>query len=307
MGIYLTNIAAMRSMLSLNNVTSQLDTTFQRLSTGLRINSAKDDPAGLQISNRMTAEINGLNQASRNASDGIAFLQTAEAGMDEMTNLLQRMRTLAVQAASDTNTQDDRDAIQNEIDQLSAEITRLSKQTTYGGKNILGGKGAANSMYDTNGKLVLQVGAYSGNTIEIDMSEGFSLNDLISATNNVATNIIAIAGYDGSRNDNEGAFNVSTRDDASAAIGLIDKVLGEVDGRRGVIGAMQTRLESVIRMNNNTQTNLADARSRIRDTDYAEESANLFQQQIRQQASLMMLMQAQSSKGNLILSLLQGI
>lgn len=305
MGIYLTNIAAMRSMLSLNNVTSQLDTTFQRLSTGLRINSAKDDPAGLQISNRMTAEINGLNQASRNASDGIAFLQTAEAGMDEMTNLLQRMRTLAVQAASGTNTQDDRDAIQGEIDQLSAEISRLSKQTTYGGKNILGGKGAANSMYDNNGKLVLQVGAYSGNTIEIDMSEGFSLKDLISATNN--SNTTSIAGYDGSRNGNEGAFNVSTRDDASAAIGLIDKVLGEVDGRRGVIGAMQTRLESVIRMNNNTQTNLADARSRIRDTDYAEESANLFQQQIRQQASLMMLMQAQSSKGNLILSLLQGI
>lgn len=304
MGIYLTNIAAMRSMLSLNNVTNQLNTTFQRLSTGLRINSAKDDPAGLQISNRLTSEINGLNQASRNASDGIAFLQTAEAGMDEMTNLLQRMRTLAVQASNGTNTQDDRDAIQGEIDQLSAEITRLAKQTTYGGKTIL--DGTDSTMYDANGKLVLQVGAYSGNTIEIDMSGGFSMQDLIDEISG-GTASPKPDGYDKDRNNGEGAFDVTSRDSASDAIGLIDKIINTVDGRRGVIGAMQTRLESVIRMNDNTRTNLSDARSRIRDTDYAEESANLFQQQIRQQASVMMLMQAQNGRGNLILSLLQGI
>lgn len=303
MGIYLTNIAVMRGIYNLNNSNNRLNTIYQRLSSGLRINSAKDDPAGLMISNRMTSEINGLKQASRNASDGIAFAQTVEGAMDEMVNLLQRMRTLAVQASSGTNTEADRQAIQDEVDQLSAEITRISQKTTYGGETIF--QGASTGYYDANGKVVIQVGANAGNTIEIDMSQKFDLGNLVDKANggDGTNDKPTVDGY----NKDTGAFNVSTAEDASDAIELIDKVIGVVDSKRGYLGAIQTRLESTIRMNDNTRTNLSDARSRIRDTDYAEESANLYQEQIRQQASLMMLMQAQQGGGNLILKLLQGI
>lgn len=302
MGIYITNVAAMRGMNYLNRSTNSLNTIFQRLSSGLRINSAKDDPAGLQISNRLTSEINGLAQASRNASDGIAFAQVVEGTMDEMVNLLQRMRTLSVQAATGTVTSDDREAIQGEIDQLSAEITRLAEQTTYAGKTVLLGKDSG--MYNADGKLILQVGAYSGHTIEIDMSQSFKLDNLVDkASGGDGTNTPNnVDGYDSTKH----AFNVLTADGASDAIGLIDKVINVVDSQRTGLGAIQNRLESTIRVNDNTRVNLSDARSRIRDTDYAEEAANLFQEQIRQQAATMMLMQSMQSS-NIILKLLQGI
>lgn len=300
MGIYITNIAAMRGMNALNQSTNNLNTIFQRLSSGLRINSAKDDPAGLMISNRMTSEINGLNQANRNASDGIALAQTVEGAMDEMVNLLQRMRTLAVQASTGTVTDTDRTAIQGEIDQLSDEITRIAGQTKYGGQTILVGE---DSGMFPDGKFVIQVGAYSGDTITYEMDQSFELNELVLTAAGQTDFTTAVDGY----NNTNGAFDVSSRDAASNAIGLIDKVIGVVDSERSGLGALQTRLESVIRINSNTSTNLSDARSRIRDTDYAAESANLYQEQIRQQASLMMLMQANQGHGNLILSLLQGI
>lgn len=297
MGIFITNIASMRAITALNNSNNRLNTIYQRLSSGLRINSAKDDPAGLMISNRMTSEINGLNQATRNTSDGLALAQTVEGSMEELSNMLQRIRTLAVQSANGTYTQEDREALQSEVNQLSEEITRIAKQTKYGGETILDGK---NSSMFNNGKFTLQVGAYSGDTISYDFSQSFQLDELIKTINGGNT---TIDGYDATNS----AFDVSTADGASSAIELVDKVIGIVDKERGGLGAFQNRLESVIRINNNTSVNLADARSRIRDTDYAAESANLFQEQIRQQAAMMMLMQSRQGQGNLILSLLSGI
>ena len=140
MALYVnTNVTSLNSTSKLNKATHSLDTTYKRLSSGFRINSAKDDAAGLQISNRLTSQINGLNQGNRNANDGIALAQTAEGALDEVHTMLQRIRTLSVQSANGTNTTADRQAIQAEVDQLSSEITRIACKTTFGGYKILAG------------------------------------------------------------------------------------------------------------------------------------------------------------------------
>ena len=140
-----TNVSSINGQRNLTNATNNLNTTYQRLSSGLRINSAKDDAAGLQISDRLTSQINGLNQGNRNTNDGIALAQTVEGAMDEMTTMLQRIRTLAVQSSNGTNNAKDRDAIQQEVTQLSNEITRIACQTKFGGEQILGAGKAAGS------------------------------------------------------------------------------------------------------------------------------------------------------------------
>lgn len=299
MPIYLTNIASLRARNALYNSTSRLDTSMLRLATGFRINSAKDDPAGLLISNRMTSEINGLNQANRNSSDGLAFAQTAEGSLDEITNMLQSIRTLAVQAATGTQSQDDRDAIQKQVNQLSDEITRIAEQTTYGGKTILEG---TNSTFYDNGILTLQVGAYAGNTIDIDMTQSFTLKELDKAAQdgNVVSNPNAATILDAN-----GRIDVSTADAASKTLGGIDKLISIVDSKRGELGASQIRLESIIRGNSNAVANLSDARSRIRDTDYAEEASNMIAASIQQQAAVAMLMQA-NSRSSIILQLINA-
>lgn len=294
MPIYLTNIASLQARRALYNSTLKLDTSMLRLATGFRINSAKDDPAGLLISNRMTSEINGLTQANRNSSDGLAFAQTAEGSLDEIVNMLQSIRTLAVQASTGTNSQDDRDAIQKQVNQLSDEITRIAEQTTYGGQTILLGKNS--SMYD-NGILTLQVGAYAGNTIDIDMTQSFRLADIDTEAQN--------RGNAASILDANGHINVSTAADAQTTLGGIDKLISVVDSKRGELGASQIRLESIIRNGQNMITNLSDARSRIRDTDYAEEVSNMISAQIQQQAAVAMLMQA-NSRSNIILQLINA-
>ncbi len=142
MALYVnTNVSSINAQRKLTNATNNLNVSYQRLASGLRINSAKDDAAGLQIADRLTSQINGLNQGNRNTNDGIALAQTIEGALDETTNMLQRIRTLAVQSANGTNTQSDRDAIQQEVDKLSAEITRIAKQTTYAGATVLDGAG----------------------------------------------------------------------------------------------------------------------------------------------------------------------
>lgn len=279
MAIYVnTNVSALRGQSYLNNVNNSLNTTYQRLSSGLRINSSKDDAAGLQISDRLTAQINGLNQGNRNANDGIALAQTIEGGLDEITNNLQRMRTLAVQAANGINTSDDRVAIQSEITSLSEEIARIADQTTYGGKTILAG-GGGNSIYKStnNGTatITFQVGSNQGNTIDLEV-ESFKFNDLLD------------------RGADTTALTVATQTQAQEAITHIDEMLKVVDAQRTGLGAMQNRLESAIRVQDAVATNESDARSRIRDTDFAAESANLSQQSIIQQAATSMLMQANS-------------
>lgn len=303
MALYITNIAAMRAQNSLASVTQMANTAIQRLTTGFRINSAKDDPAGLQISDRLTAEINGLNQANRNAADGQALAQTIEGALDETVNILQSIRTRAVQAATGTLTQEDREAIQAEVSQLSEEITRIAEQTKYGGKTILNGYDNGNSIYNADGKMVLQIGAYTGNTIEFDMSESFTMEGL---TDQVEAKIQAEGGTYTSVLNAEGAFDVSTQDGAQAVLDQIDTYLSVANRKRSELGAVQVRLDSVMRVNANTSVNLADARSRIRDTDYAAESANLMKANILQQAALSMLIQA-NQRQSMILSLINSV
>ena len=293
-----TNVSSLRGQNSLNKVNNSLNTTYTRLSTGLRINSAKDDAAGLQISDRLTSQINGLNQGNRNANDGIAMAQTAEGAMDEITSMLQRIRTLAVQSKNGTNTSADRSAIQAEVTQLSAEITRIACQTTFGGQSILNGTSAG---LLTNGKMTLQVGANSKDTITFSLSSGFSVGSL--ATQLGVTDGITDQNLPADDVGTYKAFSVSSVENAGKVLANIDKFIGYVDKKRGDLGAVQNRLESTINNQSNIATNESDARSRIRDTDFAEEASNLSSQNIIQQAASSMLTQA-NSRPQIALSLL---
>ena len=153
MALYVnTNVSSINAQRKLTNATNSLNVSYQRLASGFRINSAKDDAAGLMISDRLTSQINGLNQGNRNANDGIALAQTIEGALDETTNMLQRIRTLAVQSSNGTNAQQDRDALQQEVDQLCAEINRIAKDTTFAGEQIL--DGAGEGLIPDNGNLI---------------------------------------------------------------------------------------------------------------------------------------------------------
>ncbi|MDY6321587.1 MAG: flagellin, partial [Succinivibrio sp.] len=177
MALYVnTNVTSIRSRNALTNDTNKLDTTYQRLSTGLRINSAKDDAAGLQITDRLTAQINGLDQGNRNANDGIALAQIMEGALDETTTMLQRIRVLAIQAANGTNTSIDRQSIQEEVLQLSKEITRIACKTTYAGQQILAGAGRG--MLDSKGIVRFQIGAYAYDTLNVSLSTGMTLSGM---------------------------------------------------------------------------------------------------------------------------------
>ncbi len=288
MAIYVnTNISSLNGRRYLNNVQNQLATTYQRLSSGLRINSAKDDAAGLQISSRLTTQINGLNQGNRNSNDAIAFAQTAEGAMDEITGMLQKVRTLAVQANNGTNTAEDKKALSAEVDSLLEEVQRVVGKTTFGGKTILNGK-QDNSIYTDgaahdDGKITFQVGANSGDTIQFTL-KNLALSKMVDANDKTIFGIGA-----------NGAIAFDFNDAAMAPdklLSKIDALIGKYDGERANLGALQNRLESSIRNQANVSANQADARSRIRDADFAEESANLTQQSIIQQAAASMLMQA---------------
>lgn len=294
MPIYLTNIASMQARRNLANVTNRLNTSFQRLSSGLRINSAKDDPAGLQIANRMSSQINGLSQANRNTADAQAFAQTYEGALDETVGMLQKIRTLAVQSANGTLTSEDREAIEKEVNQLGEEITRIAEQTKYGGKTIMLGK---ESQLLVDGFMSVQVGAYSGDSIKMDLTQSFRLKDIYDASRgeNADPNTSIL--------DDEGKFKMSTAEEAQNVLGQIDKMIQIVDSKRGDLGAYQNRFDSIMRNASLTMTNMADARSRIRDTDFAAEASELFRNQILQQTSVSMLMQA-NSQSNLVLRLL---
>lgn len=306
MALYVnTNVTSLNSTSKLNKATHSLDTTYKRLSSGFRINSAKDDAAGLQISNRLTAQINGLNQGNRNANDGIALAQTAEGALDEVHTMLQRIRTLSVQSANGTNTTADRKAIQAEVEQLSSEITRIACKTTFGGHKILAGaKGTsacAGNLIGSKGKVSFQVGANANDTISISLSTAFTISGMAAgkglkgAEVGTAGIVKTVAG--------NWSFDLSSASQAQAVLGNIDNFIAHVDATRGQLGAVQNRLESTISNQSNIAENESDARSRIRDTDYAEEAANLSQQTIIQQAATSMLTQA-NSRPQIALSLL---
>ncbi len=323
MAVYVnTNYSALQGQRYLGNVQNSLTTTYQRLSSGMRINSAKDDAAGLQIADRLTSQINGLNQGNRNASDGIALAQTIESGMDEISSMLQKMRTLAVQAANGTNTTEDRTALAKEMEALGTEINRISTQTTFAGKSVLNGK-VAGSIYGDpagaapnppaggnlagdKGSLTLQVGSNKGDTITFDVESVYfskiaADTDLVgngkffkNTAGTISIDLTKVTFGPTAQGNNKTIGDV---------IDLMDKAIAKVDGMRAGLGALQNRLESSIRNQSNVAANEADARSRIRDADFAEESANLSQQSIIQQAAASMLMQA-NTRPQLGLSLL---
>ena len=294
MPLYLTNIAQMGAVRAFSRISSDLNTVFQRLASGKRINSAKDDPAGLMIANRLTAQINGYNQGSRNLNDGLALAQTMEGALDESVNMLQRIRTLAVQASSGTYSDDDRVAIDLEVSELCKEINRISKATTYAGSPILDG----NSGLFSTGSVSIQCSGAPNDTISIPgASAGFSMLGLCSQSglNQNASYFKNVGG--------EFTFSVTSAQNAEDVISSVDKYLNSVDSYRGRLGAVQTRFESAIRLNGVMAENLSDARSRIQDTDYAEEAANLAKLMTRQNILASIFPQINSQK-NIILSLL---
>ena len=327
MALYVnTNSSSLNAQRMMANSTNALDTSYKRLASGLRINSAKDDAAGLQISDRLTSQINGLNQGNRNAQDGISFAQTAEGAMDEMTTMYQRIRTLALQSANGTNSDADRTAIQQEVDSLCSEIDRISQDTTFGGSDqrLLTGEksakvedgalsaGAHNNR--TSSQVDFQVGADTNQKISVELSlksgtnkMGFSVADVAMA------NSLGTAAHFTANGANkflkQGAtefnvsFDVSSATTAQNTLSHIDKFIASIDSKRAELGATQNRLESTIRNQSNVAENVSAARSRIRDTDFASETAAMTQQNIIQQASQSILSQA-NQRPQVALSLL---
>ncbi|MCK0526516.1 flagellin [Anaerobiospirillum sp. NML120449] len=327
MALYVnTNISSINAQRKLSNATLNLNTSYQRLASGMRINSAKDDAAGLQISDRLTSQINGLNQGNRNTNDGIALAQTIEGALDETTSMLQRIRVLAVQSANGTNSASDRKAIQEEVTQLSQEINRIARQTTFAGNTILNGpmvNGKGNYLDNPNslipnagpGKnsVIFQVGANAGDTLTLSWADPFTLSGLavmagLGAAKNItgndkdAKNGIVVDGAD-DKAKAQVRFTVSAASLATYTLANIDKVIQAVDSKRAGLGALQNRMESAIRNQAGISENEADARSRIRDTDFAAETAALTQGNIIQQACQTVLAQA-NQRPTIALSLL---
>jgi len=263
-----TNVMSLNAQRNMLKSSGGLATSMQRLSTGLRINSAKDDAAGLAIASRMTGQIRGMNQAARNANDGISLVQTGEGALDEVTNNLQRIRELAVQSANGTNSTSDRAALQTEVSQLIEEIDRVATDTEFNDIKLLDGTFSA---------VDFQVGADAGQYI--------SISSLVSAQ----TAALGVSG-----------LTISTAGGASAAIGSIDTALQTINTARAAMGAVQSRFESAVANLETNTENLSAARSRIQDTDFAAETANLTRTQILQQAGVAMLSQANAAPQNVL-------
>jgi len=268
-----TNIGSLNAQRNLSKSQGGLSKAMQRLSSGLRINSAKDDAAGLAISDRMTSQIRGLNQAVRNANDGISLAQTAEGALQETTNILQRMRELSVQSANGTNTTADRSSLQAEFSQLQSEVKRIAENTSFNGQVLLSGAFASTGM-------TFQVGADAGQSITVKIA------DATAKTLGVSTTI-----------------GISTTARASASITAIDAAISKVDVTRGDLGAVQNRFESTISNLSNIAENLSAARSRILDADIAAETSAMTKNNILQQAGVSILAQANQTP-QLALSLL---
>ena len=314
MGLFVnTNVSSLNAQRQLTKTGNLLDTSFQRLSSGLRINSAKDDAAGLQISNRLNSQINGLNQGNRNANDGISLAQTAEGAMDEITSMMQRIRTLAQQAANGSNTDEDRLALQEEAEALRDEINRIAADTTFGGQNLLDGSfeasfqvgadavqtigfsmknvgGTVNGSMSINGGFTMSgiamiASAVTGLDLE-DLSEGASTIDGVAYG-------AGYADFDWFHGNVGGlSMSMSTQGHAQVTFAGMDALIAVVDKKRAELGAVQNRFQSTIRNQSNIAENLSAAKSRIQDADFAAETAMLTRNQILQQASQSILSQA---------------
>ncbi len=262
-----TNIASLNAQRNLNSSQSSLATSMQRLSSGMRINSAKDDAAGLAIAERMNAQVRGMNVAIRNANDGVSLVQTAEGALAKVGDSLQRMRELAVQSRNATNSSSDRDSLNKEFQQLQKEITRVLGGTAFNGKHMLGADATA---------MTFQVGANvtDDDVIEITTTDMTSDADITAVTTGAAI---------------DGTATIS---DIGDVISDIDTAINTVNDQRAEFGAAQSRLEAVISNLQQSVENQAAARSRIMDADFAVETANMSRAQILQQAGTAMIAQA---------------
>ncbi|MEZ5587579.1 MAG: flagellin [Sedimenticolaceae bacterium] len=274
-----TNVMSLNSQRVLMNSQSSMATSLERLSSGLRINRAKDDAAGLAIAQRFTSQIRGLEQANRNANDGISLLQTAEGALDEVANMLQRMRELTVQSMNGTVSNADKNSLSDEYNELKAEIDRIFDSTEFNGTNLLA----------TNASLTMQVGFKAGGSYQIKIS-----------TEALQTKTLASGGL----NSVLGNLSIGSGGQAGSLIALLDTAINNISAKRADFGAKQNRLEATVRNNANVIENQSAARSRVMDADFAAETANLTRSQILQQAGTAMLAQANALPQN-VLSLLR--
>ena len=272
-----TNVISLSAQRQLSNVTGRLETNFRRLSSGLRIASASDDPAGLGISERMRAQLKSLAQAARNGQDGVSLVQTAEGALNEATSSLARMRELAISSANGTLNSGDRSTLDAEFQALILEIDRTADTTKFNGVNLLN---------TATGTIDIQIGTEVNETITLNLAD----------TTDVGLGLVAASG---------GSFDLTTISNATAALTVIDTAIDSITATRGDLGAAQNRLESAIRSVGNAETNLAAAESRIRDVDIARETADLTRNTILQQAAVSVLSQA-NLQPQIALSLLQG-
>ena len=287
-----TNMMSLNSQRALNGSQLSMQTSVERLSSGLRINRAKDDAAGLAISERITAQVRGLNQAMRNANDGISMLQTAEGAMQEITNAMQRMRELAVQAANGTVSDTDKASLNDEFQAMAAEIDRIRTATEFNGAQILNGAAP----------VTLQIGFKdrSDNQLTISFADLSGLELFAPPDGSIGTPgdpnatppVVAVPPVT--------AVDITDTAGALAALSLIDTDIDTVTAARADLGAVQNRLDSTIRNIANVVENQSAARSRIRDADFAAETANLTRTQILQQAGTAMLAQANQIPQNVL-------
>ena len=297
MSVINTNLTALIGQNNLKGAQSSLQQAQERLSSGLRINSAKDDAAGQAIANRMTSTVTGLNQAARNANDGISLAQTAEGALDQVNDNLQRIRELTVQAQNGTNTAQDIDSIQQEVNERLEEINRVTDQTQFNGRDLFAAESAGTS-------FSIQVGAKDSQTISINIggaeavgtsstSGGWNMYDAAGVNSQASVGGTA-------RVETAKGFDVLSTD----ALAILDDKIGAIDKERSNLGAMQNRFETALDNIQTTSTNLQGARSRIEDADYAVEVSNMTRANILQQAGTSMLAQANQTPQS-VLSLLQ--
>ena len=269
-----TNLLSLDAQRNTAQTQNSLAMAMQRLSSGLRVNSAKDDAAGLAIASRMEAQVRGMNVAQRNANDGISLAQTADGALSQVTNNLQRMRELAVQARNATNTSADRDSLDQEFGQLAQEIQRVLGGTAFNGKNIIGADA---------GTQTFQIGANTTSNDSIDITTVNMTTD---------TTITAVAGTDNTGASRAVIDNTSTPSTIATVIDNIDTALTTVNTQRSVMGAAQNRFDAVVSNLQVSVENQSAAKSRITDADFASETANLSRAQILQQAGTAMIAQA---------------
>jgi flagellin len=269
-----TNLTSLNAQRNLSTSQSSLATSMQRLSSGLRVNSAKDDAAGLAISERMTAQVRGMNVAIRNANDGISLVQTAEGALSKVGESLQRMRELAVQSRNSTNSSSDKESLDKEFGELAKEIQRVIGGTTFNGQNVIGSNA---------GTLTIQVGANTKSDDNID---------LVTTNMGAAAEITSVAGTDNTGNSRASIGSSANSTAVGQVIDNIDKAIDFVNSQRATLGASQNRFDAVISNLQVSVENQSAARSRITDADFASETANLSRSQILQQAGNAMVAQA---------------